>query len=500
MIGLAVPEQVLIIDKRSKPRRQLADLAYFQKNNLIVSDAGNTTAENKAGIYEIELSKIHIIKALFQNRKADFSQESVNKIKKAYFNGVFSWANFDPLTLWKSEDKYFILSGHSRFQACKELAEVDKQFLKIPCKIFLGSQAEAEKIALESNTLSTKETETERANFYRRKREAGSSKKELKELAKDLEGKDANKIIALSYLSESGDALTALTALDLSDVQSKSVLLTFCVWIGTAKEQYMQLTTAHENEIFKYLVNGGYGSQAGQINNQVDFLNKMYSIIQKNTMFGEFEQDKPLNINRTIYKDDLQQQYERELNDLTRAIKDATKLRDSKRIELLQRNATEEQFKHIMQNYDNEIFALTKKLADHRKKESTIFAAAANQQSMFGIAGPNTGIVRDESGKPLQFVNVYETDSSGKPLYNGSILIGTTTNAAGLFTLNINKAVYYITASYVGLEKQTILVVTANQFLNFTLKASTLEPVTITANRVRNYGLLALLGILIFNS
>lgn len=102
-----------------------------------------------------------------------------------------------------------------------------------------------------------------------------------------------------------------------------------------------------------------------------------------------------------------------------------------------------------------------------------------------------TGIVKDSYNKPLQYVNIYESDKNGSPLYTNGVLKGTTSNKIGLFSLNINKPLYYITASFTGMQKQTLLVVTPNQFLNFTLKETELPGITVTADRIKKYGWLA---------
>jgi len=112
-----------------------------------------------------------------------------------------------------------------------------------------------------------------------------------------------------------------------------------------------------------------------------------------------------------------------------------------------------------------------------------------------------TGNVKDELNNTLQYVNVYESDKDGKPLYINNVLKGTTTNFNGLFSLNITKDNYYISASYSGMEKQTLAVVPGVSFLNFTLKIKTLSEVEIKANKIRNYSLLGLLvGLIIYNS
>ncbi|MFZ4741657.1 MAG: carboxypeptidase-like regulatory domain-containing protein [Bacteroidales bacterium] len=112
-----------------------------------------------------------------------------------------------------------------------------------------------------------------------------------------------------------------------------------------------------------------------------------------------------------------------------------------------------------------------------------------------------TGIVKDELNKPLQYANVFESDKDGKPLYINNVLKGTITNYNGLFSLNVAKDYYYVTASFSGMEKQTFAVVPGNLFLNFILKIKTLSEFEIKATKIRNYSLLGLLvGLIIYNS
>lgn len=122
----------------------------------------------------------------FQNRESDFSTRSVTNIIEAVKDGSFRWSNLDPIILWqpnraveelkvfeKERPRYYVLSGHSRLEAFRRLYDMQataqgRDFGYIPAKIEVGiSFEETQKIALNSNTLSTKETDIERAAYYR---------------------------------------------------------------------------------------------------------------------------------------------------------------------------------------------------------------------------------------------------------------------------------------------------------------------------------------------
>jgi len=161
-------------------------------------------------IQDVPLSKIHIDRQLFQGREKAFSQRSVDNIVNDVLAGRFVWENFDPITLWLSpEGKLYLLSGHSREEAFKRLAEMratadGKGFDRIPAKIRTGPLADARRMALESNTLSTKETDIERAAYYRKLRQDGMPEKELLAQVRKNEGRNAANVYAYTFLSPTG--------------------------------------------------------------------------------------------------------------------------------------------------------------------------------------------------------------------------------------------------------------------------------------------------------
>ena len=150
-----------------------------------------------SGVVLVPLADIHINTGWFQNRQDHFSTRSVNNIVEAAHSGEFRWSNFDAVTLWRhpEDNLLYMLSGHSRLEAFSRLCAMGaraegKDFCKIPAKIESGIDLEqAQRIALESNTLGTKETDLERAAYYRQIRlQEDANLSNLKKMAKRMEG------------------------------------------------------------------------------------------------------------------------------------------------------------------------------------------------------------------------------------------------------------------------------------------------------------------------
>jgi hypothetical protein len=236
------------------------------------SDTGNAF-----DIDWVPLSDIYTDEKNFQNRADKYSAKSVNSIKNAVENGSFNWFAFDPITLWRNpkNDKLYILSGHSRTQAFRELAQMQPSkevdgltFDYIPAKIFEGTFEQAKNLALNSNALGTPETLTERAEYYRTQREATdkSSWRELKKKA--LREANGQIIWDLSFLPADGVSMQALKSFKADGGQDSTEnflrLATICQWIGKAYQIYKGLSNAHDQELFKFLNGGGYGSRSGQ--------------------------------------------------------------------------------------------------------------------------------------------------------------------------------------------------------------------------------------------
>lgn len=330
------------------------------------SDVGNA--------FELEyvpLSKIFTDESNFQNRGDKFSERSVNSIINAVENGTFKWYAFDPVLLWKSDKdgKLYVLSGHSRTQAFRRLSKMYPDmvidgltFNAIPAKIFKGSFEDAKNLALNSNTLATPETLTERAEYYRKAREKDNitGGNELKELRKKaLRENNGSMIWDLSYLPQNGVSLDTLKSFKLGEESGSTEnflrLATICQWIGKVFQIYKGLSTAHDREIFNFLMGGGYGSKSGQyfnfsaLNDRLQKLyNKNVAIENKKNARGEYTE--PFQI-AAYKKDDSTIET---LENLKKEADSAYKELKSKFKELRENNATREQIFEIATPYFNQ--------------------------------------------------------------------------------------------------------------------------------------------------
>lgn len=391
--SIQIPRYIVLQDNRTAPRKLAENLSIIRRSDFTYVNRPVSEVNNQMSVLSIPLSKINIKKDWFQNRKNDFSQESVNRIIEAVKSGAFQWPVFDPVLLWNNpiDNKLYVLSGHSRTQAFKQLSSEGityqgKDFNSIPAKIIQATIDQAKKIALESNVLSTKESDIERANYYRGLRKAGKPLKDILDLAHKNEGKDASKIFSFSFLAENGKAYDALENLDRADQQSKSIIQTVANWLGFVRNRFPALSDFHENEIFDFLViHGGYGNKKGQLYNRTEFLQRIESLINKNSFFGNLDPQKPLNIRSLIYKDSFEIEHEKRVNFALKELNEAKIQRDSKLRELIARKATTDQIKEIMKKYDDLVLFAQRKVMEANKQHESVLQASKSQTSLFGI-------------------------------------------------------------------------------------------------------------------
>lgn len=355
------------------------------------SDSGNAF-----DIDWVSLDDIYTDEKNFQNRADKYSAKSVKSILNAVDNGTFNWFAFDPITLWRNpkNDKLFVLSGHSRTQAFRELAknhpdkEVDGlNFNFIPAKIFEGTFEEAKNLALNSNALGTPETLTERAEYYRAQREA-TDKADWKNLKRKALRENNGQIIwDLSFLPADGQTMAALKSFKADGGQDSTEnflrLATIAQWIGKAFQIYNKLSSAHDQELFKFLNGGGYGSRSGQyfsftaLNDRLEKLYKQ-NVAKKDKVNTKGQYTEPFQI--AIYKKDEEQlDFLDELKaEVTRAEKELkTKLK-----EMREGGAGKEQLFRIVtplyNQWVNKQYEYWQSLDKLPKKDT-------RQQSIFGV-------------------------------------------------------------------------------------------------------------------
>jgi phage host-nuclease inhibitor protein Gam len=358
-----------------------------------VSEPSPMVETNSTLFVDVHLRDIKTSKKHFQNRKEDFSKRTVDNIVKDFNDGNFKWSNFDPITLWEdSKGELYILSGHSRFEAFKRTNQKS-----IPAKIERGiSLEEAQQIALNSNTLSTKETDLERAVYYRSLRKQGKSKSEIEQLANRTEGRNAAQVIAFSFLNPSGKALNALMLLDNASAASQGNARTLAKWIGEARQRFPILSDGHENELYNFLLSAdGYGRSKGQLSKETDFLAKLQNILLKKGaggMFSDFDPSKPLNIKNYQYKNQVERDYDEQLMTLKAEIADLEKEIQEKRKDFTRRGATTEQIISITEGLTATLLRKQREYFLLASSKGKMLEASQAQQSLFvaGIRGKSS--------------------------------------------------------------------------------------------------------------
>jgi hypothetical protein len=342
-------------------------------------------------VQDVPLALINTKPEWFQNRADAYSSRSVENIVAAVLDNTFNWANFDPVLLWKDKDgKLYILSGHSRKEAFKRLADMGatydgRKFDIIPAKIDDRMTLEqAQETARQSNTLSTPETVLERTAYYRRLLLTGNfTGKQLDEAARKSEGRNANTVLALAFLNPDGKTWRSMLALQSADETSRGNLENLARWIGNARRAYPALTDQHENELYDWLVTGGgYGTSRGQISSERDFKNELYRIIDKRTEFGVFNQNAPLNITNARYSNPVEQEYNRQVAELQAAIRDL----ESEKKKLLRTYATAspEDLRRILQPIEAGIRIKGQELQRLLIKKDDLLSQGKNQGALFG--------------------------------------------------------------------------------------------------------------------
>jgi hypothetical protein len=344
-------------------------------------------------VQDIPLALINTRPEWFQNREAAYSTRSVESIVSAVLEGRFVWTNFDPVQVWKGPDgKLYILSGHSRKEAFKRLAEMGieyqgRRFDTIPAKVETNlSLEQAQEVARQSNTLSTPETALERAAYYRKLRQTGEfTMRQLEDQAKRTEGRNANKVLAFSFLNPGGKTYNALEALQNADAASFGNIETIGQWIGNARKGMPFLSNSHENEIYDWLVTGGgYGTKAGQINSEMAFKNELYRIVQKNTVFGQFDTSEPLNIQNARYTNPVEAEFNAQVDELRREIAKLEKQK-TESLKRYSREATPKRMAEILAPIEAGLRVKGQELNRLILSKNSLLEAGKAQASLFGV-------------------------------------------------------------------------------------------------------------------
>jgi hypothetical protein len=228
------------------------------------------------------VAKIRTDESRFQNRRAAFSQASVNKIVRN-----FDPNKFDPVTVWEDPKNgwVYMLSGHSRLAAAKKL-----KLKEIPVRFFKGNESDAIVYArVDANRAGTAETLQEDIAAFTLQRD-GDKKHNIPPMKKtDLRAKWGSKYNALeaySHLNPKGKFLSLLgtpAEKNFPYIQNKAM------WVGNLRRHFPRLTNAHEKEMFDYL----FGKKGLAIKKE-DFI----ELVNKSAGRLDFDPNKKLHLER----------------------------------------------------------------------------------------------------------------------------------------------------------------------------------------------------------
>lgn len=374
----------------SSPGRRACHRHGGRESDVPITRSGGA-GSSLLPIQDVPLDQIKVNRELFQGREKAFSQRSVDNIVYDVETGRFIWANLDPITLWKSpEGILYLLSGHSRLEAFRILrnngARVDgKTFDRIPAKIYQADLQAAQRLALESNTLSTKETDVERAAYYRRLRQDGVEEKAILAQVKKNEGKNWINVYAYTFLSPSGKAWNTVKQFGEQEDTSATLAKSLVKWIGNARRNIPQLTNEHEAELYNWLFEQrGYGTGAGQVSNERDFQEKVSTFVQKNTFFGQFDADKPLNIMAAQEKSPAEQQYDAQLTEIQRTIAETERQIKAKTKTLTDQGATKNDLARILAPLEATLRNLRSDYQRLLQKRSEVIEYSKREARLFG--------------------------------------------------------------------------------------------------------------------
>jgi len=218
------------------------------------------------GFISIALDKLTTSLKDFQGRGVEYSKQTYDRIVNEAKEGILNISAIPPVQIWKDPKtgEFVILAGHSRTKAFSDLANGEIQydskykksdFTNINAQIVEAETLqEAQKIAQESNQGAV-QTVVDNAKYVRENLlPTFNNFNQAKTKLKSLYGSAWARIYAYANLNPKGKAMQMLKQFqeaNESDSNDKSKKI--AEWTGKARQEFSNLTDAHENEIFDYL-------------------------------------------------------------------------------------------------------------------------------------------------------------------------------------------------------------------------------------------------------
>jgi hypothetical protein len=258
--------------------------------------------------FDLERKRVAVDPLRFQGRQGEFAEDTVNAIVN---KGKYD-RNADEIIVWRdpSNENYYVISGHSRWEAARQLFESGKQpdLITIPVKEYEGDEEDAIDFAtIESNRGSTEEGLKSDLEAYRRAVSRGFNTKRL--MAAFKPKTRLFKLRDLSFLNPKGPFTQYLGT---ESEKHFPYIERNARWVGVLRDQ-MPLTNEHEQEIFNFFYKE---NEAGQKLSKDQF----FKIINDKVNRIDFDADAPLNLKNRVSSNALTDPITEQIKDLDRQI------------------------------------------------------------------------------------------------------------------------------------------------------------------------------------
>ncbi len=271
-------------------------------------------------VLDFPLASIKTDPPRFQPRGRAFSEETARRVAENKHPELM-----EPIWLWHDpQDEHdYVLAGHSRLEGFRRRGEDT-----IPGQFFQGTEKAAVAFAWTENDKGTSLSNAERARYLKNYRECCAlSKADVRKEAERLYDKNASTVIALSHLNPRGPAMQTLRAFESNATGEGRDAETMAVWVGKLRSVYSEITDSHEREAFDYL-RANYKTAGKRIRSYAAFRDFVDQVVDRRTVFGVFEAEKPLNF-ADVKPESVATQRVNELLDRLRAVtREARKERD----------------------------------------------------------------------------------------------------------------------------------------------------------------------------
>ena len=311
----------------------------------------------------------------------------------------FYWNEFGQVALWKNKaGELFVLSGHSRFNSSKFLSKYFPEFEEIPTVIYEEAKGisfeEAQKLALESNYLQTKQSLGSNIKYLQQLRANGIDEKRIKAASKQFFGKEGSDIYTYSFLNPNGYMFQALTALEVDNT-----VRDIAKWIGKIREIYRQLTDSHENELYQFLVEDNtYKTRFKNMNQFIEF-------VERKTQNSFFDSTQPLNL-KNITVNPTERYFKSELSDLKEKLRKSQDELQKKAIAYKNKNLPEEEINKRLKPILDMINRYTVEIAELEAKAKELDSSQINlfeSEVKYKLPDTDNPIVQDLLSKYQAF-------------------------------------------------------------------------------------------------